>query len=148
PDVYGSVNGYVYDVQRTYVVGDGIDKGLRRLLEGVVGVVDALCEACRPGVRIADLARVRRAWLAEHGLAEANEVVSPDVLRPLAASGHGVGTGFELPWVYEGSQDIIAAGMTLALEVYLADPAIGTVANEEVVLVTSQGAEKLTADSP
>jgi Xaa-Pro aminopeptidase len=66
----------------------------------------------------------------------------------LAASGHGVGTGFELPWIYEGSTDVLEPGMTLALEVYVSEPGLGTVANEEVVLVTTGEPEVLTLSSP
>ena len=148
PDVYGAVNGYLYDVQRTYIVGGEISPKLRRLLDGVTGVVDALCASCRPGVAVAEVARTRTRWLGEHGLLAAHEVISDTSVRPLAASGHGLGAGFELPWVYEGSEEILEPGMTIALEVYLADTAVGTVANEEVVLVTEGEPEILTADSP
>jgi Xaa-Pro aminopeptidase len=150
PDVYGCVNGYFYDVQRTYIVGNKPGKELVRLLEGAVGVIEALTAACRPGTPVADVARVRGEWLAEHGLAEPADrsAGSDDLLTPLLASGHGVGVGFELPWVYEGSTDLLEPNMTIALEVYISEPGVGTVVNEEVVLVTEGEPEVLTAGSP
>jgi Xaa-Pro aminopeptidase len=148
PDAYGCVNGYFYDLQRTIVIG-GPDSKKRRLLEGVVGVVEALCDACRPGVPVADVARLREQWLSEHGFSTAVEQTEDGrLLTPLVASGHGLGLGFELPWVYPGSQDVLQSGMTIALEVYVSDPEIGTVVNEEVVLVTDGDPDVLTTGCP
>ncbi len=149
PDAYGAVNGYFFDLQRTVIVGSEPTAAQRRLLDGVIGVVEALCDACRPGTPVADVARVRSTWLAEHGLemsVPADEAGAQ--LTPLAASGHGVGTGFELPWIIHTSEDTIAPRMTIALEVYVSDPAVGTVVNEEIVLVSEDGPEVLTAGCP
>ena len=150
PDVYGCVNGYFYDVQRTYIVGGKPSRELLRLLEGAVGVIEALTAACRPGTPVADVARVRGTWLAEHGLSEPQtaQPASDDLLTPLTGSGHGLGLGFEWPAVYEGSEDVLEPNMTIALEFYLSEPGIGTVVNEEVVLVTEGAPEVLTAASP
>ena len=38
--------------------------------------------------------------------------------------------------------------MTLALEVYISEPGLGTVANEEIVLVTEGEPDVLTRSSP
>jgi Xaa-Pro aminopeptidase len=150
PDVYGSVDGYFFDVQRTRIVGVAPSAGQRRLLEGVVGVVEALCDACRAGEPVARVARLRDEWLAEHGFVEPPPALAPgaELLMPLAASGHGLGLGFELPWVLPTDQHVLEAGMTIALEVYVSDPQIGTVVNEEVVLVTNGEPEVLTRDCP
>jgi Xaa-Pro dipeptidase len=149
PDAYGCVNGYFYDLQRTVVVGGDPTPPQRRLLEGVVGVVDALCEAARPGARVADVAALRETWLAEHGLQHAPEPDgSGELLTPLVASGHGVGTGFELPWIWPASEHVLEPGMTVAFEVYVSDPEVGTVVNEEIVLVTDGAPEILTAGCP
>ena len=70
PDAYGCVNGYLYDLQRTTVVGGEPTARQRRLLDGAVGVVAALCDAATVGTPVADLARLRETWLAEHGFAD------------------------------------------------------------------------------
>jgi Xaa-Pro aminopeptidase len=148
PDVYGAVNGYFFDVQRTWIVGAAPSDRQRRLLDGVVGVVEALCAACRPGVPVARVARMRGEWLAEHGLAEPVDAPpDPDLLTPLEASGHGLGLGFELPWLLSTDEAVLEPNMTMAVEVYLSDPAVGTVVNEEVVLVTDGEPEILTQAS-
>jgi Xaa-Pro aminopeptidase len=149
PDAYGSVNGYFYDLQRTVIVGGEPSAPQRRLLDGVVDLVDALCAACLPGTPVADVARLRETWLAKHGIEMSVASDEPgEQLTPLAASGHGVGTGFELPWVIHTSQDVIQPGMTIAMEVYISDPSVGTVVNEEILLVTDAGPEILTSDCP
>ena len=148
PDAYGCVDGYFYDLQRTKVIG-GPSAAQRRIIEGVVGVVEALCDACRAGTPVADVANLRESWLADHGLLpEAPPLPSGDLLTPLVASGHGLGTGFEMPWVYPGSEDILRPGMTIALEVYLSEPGLGSVVNEEVILVTESEPEILTSACP
>ncbi len=148
PDAYGCVNGYFYDLQRTIVIG-GPDSKQHRLLEGAVGVVEAMCQACRPGVGVADVARLREQWLSEHGISTTvDQTDDGRLITPLVASGHGLGMGFELPWVYPGSADVLQSGMTIALEVYVSDPEIGTVVNEEVVLVTDGDPEVLTSGCP
>jgi Xaa-Pro aminopeptidase len=150
PDVYGAVNGYFYDVQRTRIVGGRPSPAQRRLLDGVVDVVDALCDACRAGATVADVARLREEWLVEHGFAQppTPEKIGADLLMPLAASGHGLGLGFERPWVLGSDEEVLEPNMTIAIEVYLSDPHIGTVVNEEVVLVTHGQPEILTRDAP
>jgi Xaa-Pro aminopeptidase len=151
PDVYGSVDGYFFDVQRTRIVGSRPSARQRRLLDGAVEVVEALCGACRAGESVAFVARLRDEWLAEHGFAEppsAPGAPASDSLMPIAASGHGLGLGFELPWVLPTDGHVLESGMTISLEVYVSDPEIGTVVNEEVVLVTDGEPEFLTSGCP
>lgn len=150
PDAYGAVDGYFYDLQRSVVVGGDPSPAQRRLLDGVVDVVHALCAACTPGTPLADVARLRRTWMREHGFERGPEHAehADELLGDLEGAGHGMGCGFELPWVDGRSPEVAEPGMTIALEVYLSDPTVGTVAHEEVVLVTSDGPEMLTAGCP
>jgi Xaa-Pro aminopeptidase len=149
PDAYGCVDGYFYDVHRSLVVGGEPTPDQRRLLEGAVDCVHALCAASRPGVPVADIARLRRDWLAGNGFADdANEVAPEEFLRQLEACGHGVGVGFELPWVDGRETELLEPGMTIALEVFLSAAGAGTAAFEEVVLVTEGEPEILTTDCP
>jgi Xaa-Pro aminopeptidase len=150
PDVYGCVNGYFYDVQRSLVVGGEPSERQRWLLDGVVGCVHALCAAARAGTPAAKLARLRHTWLDKYGYGEGGTLhVGPeheaDVLDELVGVGHGLGLGFELPFIDPDSPWILEPSMTIALEVYLSDPEVGTVAFEEVVLVTEDEPEILTA---
>jgi Xaa-Pro aminopeptidase len=149
PDAYGCVDGYFYDVHRSLVVGGDPTPEQRRLLDGAVDCVHALCAACRPGVPVADIARLRGDWLAANGFADdANEAAPEEFLRQLEACGHGVGVGFELPWVDGRETELLEPGMTIALEVFLSAAGAGTAAFEEVVLVTDGEPEIITADCP
>lgn len=151
PDAYGAFDGYFFDLQRTRVVGDDPTPRLRWLLDGVVGVVDALCAAARAGTSAAEVARLKAEWLAEYGYVEpaaAGASVGDELMQPLDAVGHGVGLGFELPWVDTASPWTLEATMTLALEIYLSEPGVGTVAFEHVLIVTDGEPEILTAGCP
>jgi Xaa-Pro aminopeptidase len=151
PDAYGAYEGYFFDLQRTVVVGGEPSPRLRWLLDGVVGVVEAACAACRPGVAAADIARLRQTWLDDYGYREppsAEAAYEADLMEPLTGVGHGVGVGFELPWIDTASPWVLEPGMTIALEVYLSEPGVGTVAFEHVVLVTEGEPEILTLGCP
>jgi Xaa-Pro aminopeptidase len=94
---------------------------------------------------------VRDEWLADYGYADppsAAEAYEADLMEPLTAVGHGMGLGFEVPWVDTASPWELEAGMTIALEVYLSEPGVGTVAFEHVVLVTDSEPEILTLGCP
>jgi Xaa-Pro aminopeptidase len=129
-------------VQRTLVVGREPSAPQRRLLEAVVGVIEALCAAARAGTPVAELARLKQRWLWQEGLADVPEIPAG------AACGHGLGLGFEHPFVTGESEVLLEPGMVLALETSLADPAIGTAAYEDVVLVTEDEPELLTRSCP
>jgi ectoine hydrolase len=152
PDVYGCVDGYFYDLQRSLVVGGEPSARQRWLLDGVVGVVHALCAAARPGTSAAALAHLRHDWLGDYGYGEGGHATwtdqAGDLLDELVGCGHGIGVGFELPWIDPASPWTLETSMTIALEVYLSDPAVGTVAFEEVVLVTEDEPEILTSACP
>jgi Xaa-Pro aminopeptidase len=151
PDAYGAYDGYFFDIQRTVVVGGDPSPRLRWLLEGVVGVVEAVCAACRPGVQAADVARIKDTWLADYGYQDQPSAAASyeaDLMEKLSGVGHGMGLGFELPWIDTASPWALEAGMTIALEVYLSEPGVGTVAFEHVVLVTDGEPEILTLGCP
>ena len=151
PDAYGAYDGYFFDIQRTVVVGGDPSPRLRWLLEGVVGVVEEVCAACRPGASARDVALVKDAWLADYGYADlptAAAAYEADLMEKLTGVGHGVGLGFEPPWIDTASPWVLEAGMTIALEVYLSEPGVGTVAFEHVVLVTDDEPEILTLGCP
>ena len=151
PDAYGCVEGYFYDLQRSLVVGADPSPRLRWLLDGVVGVVEALCGACRPGAPAASVARLRDEWLSDYGYedqASAAEAFEADLMEQLVACGHGLGLGFELPWIDTSSEWTLEPSMTIALEVYLSEPGTGTVAFEHVVVVTDGEPEIITLGCP
>jgi Xaa-Pro aminopeptidase len=58
--------------------------------------------------------------------------------------GHGLGLGFERPWLISGEDLTIEEGMYLAVEKFLSLENIGTAAAEQNLLVGADGVEVLT----
>ena len=67
PDMYGTVNGYFYDMVRTTVAGRTVTEAQREVLEASVSVVEHIIDGMRPGVACGDLFDRGAAWLDEHG---------------------------------------------------------------------------------
>jgi Xaa-Pro aminopeptidase len=141
PDVYGCVDGYLYDIHRTTIVGRKPNDSERGLLDAVVGVNHFLCSELRAGRTTADVHAAALRWMAEHGLDSANSGLH---VLPLAIFGHGIGVGFERPYISAQDDTVLEPGMTITAELFVAGDS-GLAAHEEVVLVTDKDPEILTA---
>ncbi len=62
-----------------------------------------------------------------------------------AHRGHGLGPGWERPWLVSSAPLTIQEGMVLAMERAVTLAGAGTVAAEQNLIVTGSGAELLTA---
>ena len=150
PDIYGVVDGYFYDFVRSIVVGGEPTETQRQILEGGIGCIHAACAAARPGNLASDIYRAGRRYLRENGLdheeTQGDGVsLSTDVLESI---GHGIGLGWELPWLTPTSEIVLEPGMTLAVEQHVSRPGAGTMRYEETVLVTEGEPEIMTASCP
>ncbi len=147
PDIYGVVDGYFYDFVRSIVVGGEPAPAQERILEAGIGCIHAACAAARPGNTGADVYRAGRAYLREVGLdheeGDGDEVsLTTDVLESI---GHGIGLGWEEPWLTPTSETVLVPGMTIAIEQHVSRPDAGTMRYEETVLVTDGEPEIMTA---
>jgi Xaa-Pro aminopeptidase len=126
--------GYYCDLARAWVVGgNGSNARAAELVAAVRQALDAVVAAARPGATAGHLARVGAAALPEWARAE----------YPVHW-GHGLGMGWEGPWLLPDSDEVIEAGYTLAIE--RSARADGLVmAGEHDVLVTEDGPEVLTS---
>jgi Xaa-Pro aminopeptidase len=144
PDIFGCVDGYFYDFQRSTVVGGEPSAGQREALEAVVEHIHHICAQLRPGRRACDAHAAGVEWLRESGWAAVMAGGDTDA-SDFPAFGHGVGVGWEGPWITKDDETLFEPGMTVAIEGAIQRPGVATAIFEEVVLVTGGEPELLTA---
>jgi Xaa-Pro dipeptidase len=138
------LNGYLSDFGRAAVVGEP-DDGQLRLLDVLHGGLEAAISAVRPGARVADVVAAGEAALADAGVISQDDG-SGRILSSFPVHwGHGLGLGWERPYLTAGEEMRIETGMYLAIERALTLPGVGTAAAEQTLLVASHGADVLTA---
>jgi Xaa-Pro aminopeptidase len=147
PDMYGTVNGYFYDMVRTTVAGRKATDGQREVLEAAVAVVEHIIAGMRPGVACGDLFDRGASWLADQGF-QAPGAAESDGAAMLGQAypsfGHSIGLAWENPSIVPGEAALLEPGMFMAVEAQVGRPGVGTGAFEHNVVVTEDGVEVLT----
>jgi Xaa-Pro aminopeptidase len=133
-DFSGALDGYFYDFSRSRVVG-GDRHGGEQLLALAQGVVEAALGALRPGATVADVARAGNAVTDAAGLSGRD--------GGFDGLGHGLGLGFEDPWVTVDNDTPIQAGMCIAIERFIEGDVVSA-AFEHNVIVTDGPPEILS----
>jgi len=141
PDVYGCVNGYFYDFVRSTVVGGEPTAGQRELMEGSLALAQFVSRRLRPGVRCSDVHAESKRWAIERDIGRGERGGRQ---AELPFFGHGIGLGFEGPWLTPEHDEVLQPGMVVAVEICLTAEGIGA-AHEDAVLVTDGEPEVLTA---
>ena len=135
---FGGVRGnYRSDITRTLHVGEPDDE-FRSVYEIVDRANEAGFQAVRPGVTAESIDAVTRSEITEAGY-------GPQFLH---RTGHGIGLdGHEAPYIVQGDATALEEGMTFSIEpgIYL-EGRFG-VRIEDIVTVTSDGAERLNAST-
>jgi Xaa-Pro aminopeptidase len=132
--ISGVVEGYVFDISRSRAIGQASNRQIA-LFEGAIEVVEAGIEAIRPGTTAAEVAAAGRAKQSALGF---------PLKGVFSGLGHGLGLGWDAPWLAPGDETPIAPGMVINVEKTLAqDGYVGDY--EETVLVTETGLERLTS---
>jgi Xaa-Pro aminopeptidase len=151
PDMYGTVNGYFYDLVRTTVAGRKATDAQREVLEASVAVVNHIIEGMRPGVACGELFERGASWLGEQGFpvpgAEQSEGVAM-LGQAYPSFGHSIGLAWENPSIVPGEAAVLEPGMVMAVEAQVGRPGAGTGAFEHDLVVTEDGVEVLTAHVP
>lgn len=129
-----SCDGYLSDITRTFTYGY-VDPELQRIGDIVMRANQAGREAGGPGLEAGAVDRAARAVIEDGGYGHAF----------IHRTGHGLGLeAHEAPYIYEGSVQTLAVGMTFTVEPGIYLPGKGGVRIEDDVLVTEGGLESLT----
>lgn len=138
------LQGYLCDFGRTAVVGTpSADQG--RLWATLTGVLDRVIDSLSPGMAAADLVAIGDEALASAGVGMGAAGPSGMYASYPAHWGHGLGLGWERPWLVRSEPLTLEPGMVLAVERAITLDGVGTVAAEQNLLLTETGAELLTA---
>jgi Xaa-Pro aminopeptidase len=129
----GVVDGYYFDLSRSKAIGPPTNRQVE-LFEAAIEIVAAAIAEILPG---ASAEAVAAAGLARQAaLGYPNDGV-------FTGLGHGVGLGWDAPWLAPGDATVIEPGMVLCIERTIRkDGYLGDF--EETVVVTGTGCEKIT----
>ena len=136
-----SVEGYSSDISRTFVIGKATDR-MKQVFDVTRRAQDAALAATRPGVPCEAVDAAARKVITDAGF-------GPDYKYFTHRLGHGMGMdGHEWPYLVRGNTLPLAPGMTFSNEpgIYLRGE-FG-VRVEDDMLITENGAELFTKQSP
>ena len=129
-----SVNDYVSDITRTFVIGS-IEPQLEEIYQTVLRANEAGRSAAAPGVTAGSVDDMTRKIIVEAGYGE----------YFIHRTGHGIGMeGHEPPYIRGGNSVSLVPGMTFTIEPGIYIHGRGGVRIEDDVLITEDGLESLT----
>jgi Xaa-Pro aminopeptidase len=140
-DLYGSIDGYLFDFGRSRVVGRSPTQEQQEILDAVRDSVHAGTELLRPGETLGAVARrceevlSASAYARRHGLPQTTMG---------GTWGHSLGLDWGAPWIESTSSTVIRSGMCFAIERRIEAPGIGGANYENDVIVTDAGPEIVT----
>jgi ectoine hydrolase len=140
-DLYGSIDGYLFDFGRSRVVGRSPTREQQEILDAVRDSVRAGTELLRPGETLGAVARRceeilgASAYARRHGLPRTTMG---------GTWGHGLGLDWGAPWIVSTSSTVIRPGMCFAIERRIEAPGIGGANYENDVIVTDASPEIVT----
>jgi Xaa-Pro dipeptidase len=140
-DLYGSIDGYLFDFGRSRVVGRSPTQEQQEILDAVRDSVRAGTELLRAGETLGAVARrceevlKASAYARRHGLPRTTMG---------GTWGHSLGLDWGSPWIESTSSTVLRAGMCFAIERRIEAPGIGGANYENDVIVTDAGPEIVT----
>ena len=141
-DLYGALDGYLFDFSRTVVVGRPPDAAQRSVLDGAAAAIDAGVRALARGRTGRDLFAVVRNALVADGLAEPAGS-GGDGFAGYDCHGHGLGTFWEWPWLTPWEERTVQESTVVCVECMAGRPDVGLVKLEQVSIVGATGVEPL-----
>lgn len=143
-DAAAEYGQYTADITRTWPVNGKFTSRQKSIYNLVLGSQQAAFDAIRPGVKMATLDSISRAYMREHS----GSLCGTSTCDAYYIHGLGHWIGMDVHDVGDYTTPL-APGMVFTLEpgIYLADEALG-VRIEDDVVVTADGAEWLSAGAP
>ena len=139
------IDGYLSEFGRTYIIGNASGEQ-RRLLDTLHSALETVLDFIKPGVSAKEVIECGDNALKSLSVATAGKAAPGQITGSYPVLwGHGLGLGFERPWLISGEDLSIEEGMYLAVEKFLSLEKVGTAAAEQNLLVGPNGVEILTA---
>ncbi len=136
-----AVEGYRSDISRTFVLGKPTDK-MKRVFDIELEAQTSALQAARPGIACEAVDAAARKVIVDAGY-------GPDYKYFTHRVGHGIGMdGHEWPYLVRGNSLPLAPGMMFSDEPGIYLPGEFGVRLEDELLITRNGAELLTPQSP
>jgi Xaa-Pro dipeptidase len=136
-----TVEGYVSDITRTFVLGKATDK-MKSVFEIVHRAQTAALKTARPGVECQAVDAAARKVITDAGY-------GPDYKFFRHRLGHGMGLdGHEWPYLVRGNTTLLASNMTFSDEPGIYIPGGFGIRLEDDMHITESGAELFTPQSP
>ncbi len=142
-DTYGGVGGYFWDFGRCRVVGDQPSAAQVELIEANIAIVEAVCNAIRPGIRARDAHSAGADVAAQIPIVQ-RLAEGPRETEGFPALGHGIGLGWEGPWITATDETILEPGMAIAVETLFGAEGLGGTFFEENGIVSETGFDVLS----
>jgi Xaa-Pro aminopeptidase len=134
--------GYHGDLSRVTTVGSPSGE-VRTIMEVTAKMYEAMLQAIRPGVPIAEVAQAGLDIARTEGM-EPYLYHSPN--HATSFMGHGIGCWYhEAPDIHAAAEGVLETNMVLVLEPILGRHGVGGAKIEDAVLVTREGAERLSS---
>jgi Xaa-Pro dipeptidase len=131
---FAQVDGYGVELERTFFLGR-VPERAKAPFEAMFEARALTYELARPGANSSEIDVAVRKLITDRGYGD----------RILHRSGHGFGiTGHEAPYIAEGYDREIEAGMLISIEPGIYIPGLGGFRHSDTVLVTDGGCLSLT----
>ena len=140
--IYGPIlKGYWLDPGRTAVCGGKPSPEKRHVTESLVGVMEKLMAAIKPGVKVKDVG------LLGDELSEATGYSSEVLKTNWPYYGHSNGCMWEAPYIEPrlcSDDDLFLEGMVASVEGFYDSPGVGTAVFETNYIITADGVDEIT----
>jgi Xaa-Pro dipeptidase len=132
--VFAQVDGYGVEVERSFFLGS-VPEQAKAPFEAMFEARARAYQLARPGAVMSEIDRAVRKVIVDRGYGD----------RILHRTGHGFGiTGHEAPYLAEGYDRELEAGMLISIEPGIYIPGQGGFRHSDTVLVTDDGCVSLT----